>query len=124
MLYSVEETVEPPKNDQQRHVRNNKMNNDLDAEASGGFSQYDSENGGEKAKRAHHNKYDSRANNKRGTNLIQSNKSTPKGMPSKAGTARSKIASMSKGSRSRISHVRGKSGPNGITQKMISIKLP
>lgn len=123
MLYSVEDTVQPPKNDQQRHAKNNRLNHDLDAEASGGFSQYDSENGAEKPKRGQHIKYDSGINSREGTNLIQSNMSTPKGMPSKAPTSRSKLASMSKGNRSRISHIRGKSGPNGITQKTGQITI-
>jgi hypothetical protein len=123
MLYSVEETVQPPKNDEQRYTKNNKINNDLDAEVSGGFSQYDSENGAEKPRKAHYNKYDSGINSREGHNLIQSNMSTPKGIPSKAPTSRSKLASMSKGSRSRISHIRGKSGPNGITQKTGQITI-
>lgn len=123
MMYSVEDRVNSPQNDQQKKIKNRKsLNQDIEPEESGGFSQYsDSNNGHDKSERAEklvrHNENTTGAKGKdyepqESANATPTSRIDTKAMRSISQAAlskasRSKQNTVSKGKRSRVGHRRG-----------------
>ena len=125
MMYSVEDRVGPPRGDEQRYAAIKRGNKDLEPEASGGFSQYNSSNHGgskptsetnlkqsingvNKLRESSRPQQDSDKDEDSGSIAVTSKvKKTPVHVDKKS--IHSKQSSVSKIQKSRISHRRGSS---------------
>jgi hypothetical protein len=135
MMYSVEDKVQSPKDDERKRANKERLNNDIEAEASGGFSDYESSNAGQTRPKPVHNPYDATEDNLNDrlpaeTINRNSHKSTPQNGSNKMPSIHSKGASDQKSIHSRVTHRRvasnqyegaGKTGQISVAMQILNM---